>query len=161
MIECRMEVLSWLFDEFDLVSTLPSRNHTILGACCGWGQTPADIQLVVQWGIQKLRYKGLAFETLTSLMMNKHGTVELCQWLIDEYGMKLSDVSLGMLTRTKNLEIVRWVLESSSIPIEGVPIKHFCKAFGDVAFTEWLTKERHIPLTHEAFIAACSTQRGV
>ncbi|KAH3764562.1 hypothetical protein Pelo_3580 [Pelomyxa schiedti] len=149
-----IEVIKWVLGEFNLMERWTPAVLKSLAEEVLMGDAPSNIK----WCIDNFQLKRC--NLLSPLLSNKHGTVELCQWLKDG-GWVSEEMPLFFLPRIKTFEIAKWFV--SAVPYGEPPsvytLNEMCKML-DVKFVEWLVTENHFIATASTFVCSCSTLGG-
>ncbi|KAH3763158.1 hypothetical protein Pelo_4989 [Pelomyxa schiedti] len=149
----KMEVVEWMFHQFDLGNTLSTNRKLDMAQYCSLGETPANVKwcqanFSVHFG---KRYFSL------NMLSNKRCNMEVCQWLEDSLIAK-GLTSKNTIGYVQNPDVARWLLSVVvDEPAEAIEkhLNELCKNTGDVNFgapkrgsslARWLYSNKFAPL---------------
>ncbi|KAH3742771.1 hypothetical protein Pelo_15834 [Pelomyxa schiedti] len=149
----KLDVAKWAIGEFDLLLHSRSCQEELVSWCTA-GTAPENLK----WCVENFPNLPTDCGLLYSVLGNKHGTVELCQWLRARFpAEEISDYILGSI---KSIDVAKLVLSTILVEPRIKMLNKMCQHIADVSFLEWLITERNFTPTAATFIMVCSTSRG-
>ncbi|KAH3732927.1 solute carrier family protein [Pelomyxa schiedti] len=156
-----VEVVKWVFKEFNLVELLPSCAVEILRMFSKYSNrtSPLHYRLLYDWINATFPIPPCMDHMVFALLAKKHCTVEDCQWLEGSTNNFVGPYRFNYLLKlVRNSDVAKWILMTypASHANEGT-LNHLCHVTGDVEFAKFLFID--CSPTVATFIAACSTSK--
>ncbi|KAH3766693.1 hypothetical protein Pelo_1454 [Pelomyxa schiedti] len=146
-----MDVAKWVVSEFDVVEKFPT---PVMFGVCTSGDAPEN----VKWCVENFPSVTSGSYLLSNLIRNERCTVELCQWLRDQFPEGV--INAYTFASIRDASVGKWALSTSPTLPRNEILNRMCKSIGNVSFVEWLVTERNFTPTAETFFTVCSTPRG-
>ncbi|KAH3760504.1 calmodulin-dependent protein kinase [Pelomyxa schiedti] len=146
-------LVKWLFDEYELLETYETHSEVLheLATLCAAGENPD----CVKWAILDWVLLDPSIDILSTVLVNEHASLELCQWVQEKWavGQIVSSYTIECIS---NPEIAKWALITLTCEFTHVDLSVMCASVGLSSFAEWLIAERQFVPTPSTFFMAGS-----